>query len=116
MKRIIKVGIFITSSILFSETISSLKIYNDILKTVSILEEKNGISYEINSNTPFTGTFIERYRNDKKKFKLIFKDGKANGLGTTWYRNGQKEFERHFINGMPDGPLKEWTKNGVLKK
>ena len=46
------------------------------------------------------------------KRKVIFKDGKPDGLLTHWYENGQKKGEGSLKDGKPDGLGTQWYKNG----
>ena len=60
------------------------------LKVVTIdkIQERNGIHYEVNQTTPFTGLSQEFYPNGQKKEEINFKDGENHGLLTQWYENG----------------------------
>ena len=64
-------------------------------KTVdfSKLVERDGLMYEGDSETPFTGVMVDKYENGQKKFEATFKDGKQEGLSSGWYENGKKECE-----------------------
>jgi antitoxin component YwqK of YwqJK toxin-antitoxin module len=79
---------------------------------VPYLQEKNGIEYEVNSEIPFTGKYVEKYENGQKKLEKHYKDGELNGLQTHWNENGQKEFEGNLENGWEEGLHTSWYENG----
>ncbi|MCS5423083.1 MULTISPECIES: hypothetical protein [Psychrilyobacter] len=53
------------------------------------LHYKNGVYYEINKETPYTGKVIGYYENGQIRAKSNWKDGKRNGEGIYYYENGQ---------------------------
>ena len=62
------------------------------------------------------GKWVDYYHfTGKKKSEETFKDGKRDGLFTTWYENGQKEGEVTFKNGKEDGLVTQWYENGQMK-
>ena len=40
------------------------------------LVERDGLFYQVNSETPFTGAAVSKYENGQKAVEAIFKDGK----------------------------------------
>ena len=76
------------------------------------LEEREGIEYLLGSDTPYTGKIYHLYRNGQKYEEGNYKDGKKDGLWTTWHNNGQKEFEANFKEGKEDGLVLTWHENG----
>ena len=44
------------------------------------LVERNGIYYEVNSQTPFSGRVVSYYGNGQLKYKGNYKDGEKDGL------------------------------------
>jgi len=88
-------------------------------KEVSFLQERDGISYEANSTTPFTGKFVKRQNfnneNAPKKLEISYKDGRKHGLTTGWHRNSKRLAEESFKDGKRDGFLKIWYENGQQK-
>jgi len=84
-------------------------------KEVSYLQERGGISYEVNSEIPFTGKLVEKYWSGQKQSEANFKNGKLEGLATLWYQNGQKKIEYNYKNGKFQGLLTEWHENGQKK-
>ena len=81
-------------------------------KEVSVLQDKNGVSYEVNSETPYTGKLVEWRLNGKKRFEVNWKNGKQDGVSTRWYANGQKEYEANYKDGKLDGIWTHWDENG----
>ena len=51
------------------------------------IELREGIWYLKGPDTPFTGKVFSLHENGQKKAEGNFKDGKLNGLQTTWYEN-----------------------------
>ena len=41
---------------------------------------RNGLAYEVNSQTPFTGIAVDYYENGQLEYKENFKDGRRDGL------------------------------------
>ena len=82
-------------------------------KTVdfSKLVERDGLMYEGDSETPFTGVVVRKYENGQKKSQATYKDGKPVGLSTKWYEDGQKTYEGTFKDGKKVSETK-WDKEG----
>ena len=78
----------------------------------SKLVPKDGLMYEGDSETPFTGVVVAKHENGQKASETTFKDGKPEGLATMWHKNGQKRSETTFKDGKPEGPYTSWHKNG----
>ena len=45
------------------------------------------------------GKHILYYDNGQKWSETNYKDGKMDGLSTTWHESGQKEYERNYKDG-----------------
>ena len=78
----------------------------------SKLIERDGLMYEGDSETPFTGVMVHKHENGQKALEGTFKDGKPEGPTTMWYDNGQKWEEANYKDGKPEGPYTSWHKNG----
>ena len=103
------------------------------------LVERNGIVYEVNSTTPFTGTSVydghlegtNSSRHDYKEGLLdglivVFYDsgqisisshhrkGIEHGLYETYYKNGQLDIRKNYKDGIEVGPFERYHKNGQL--
>ncbi len=85
-------------------------------KEVSSLQDRGGVKYEFNSETPFTGKYVEYYKDGQKKFEEHLTLGKRHGLLTQWWGNGQKMQELNVKNGMNDGLFTSWYENGQKKE
>ena len=79
------------------------------------LVERNGIHYQVNSETPYNGKSFSLHDNGQKYYERTYKDGKKNGLSTKWYQNGQKKFETTFKDEKWDGLFTKWYENGQKK-
>ena len=67
------------------------------------LEDRNGVMYLPNEETPFTGRTESFHENGQKKGEVTFKDGKPEGPWTGWYENGQKTSETNYKDGKYHG-------------
>ena len=59
----------------------------------SKLEDRDGVAYLSNEETPYTGHSKGFHKNGQKAGEGNNKDGKPDGLYTLWYENGQKSGE-----------------------
>jgi antitoxin component YwqK of YwqJK toxin-antitoxin module len=82
---------------------------------LSKLQDRGGLYYKINSEEPYSGTSFELYENGQKKSEGTYKDGKEDGLHTSWYNNGQKHIEETYKDGKQDGLYTKWYENGQKK-
>ena len=78
----------------------------------SKLVPKDGLMYEGDSETPFTGVVVAKHENGQKASETTFKDGKPEGLVTTWSDSGQKQEEANYKDGKVQGPATKWHPNG----
>ena len=81
----------------------------------STLYTRDGLWYDGDSETPFTGVLVDKYPNGQKMVELHFKDGKEEGLSTEWYANGQKQLEGTSKDGKREGLETHWHENGQKK-
>ena len=79
---------------------------------LSKLVERDGLRYEGDSETPFTGVAVYKHENGRIKMEAIWRDGKAEGPATWWHENGQKWMEGIWKDGKIEGPWTYWHKNG----
>ena len=86
----------------------------DVVNIVD-LEDRVGVMYLPNEETPFTGRTESFYENGQKGAEGNFKDGKQDGLWTGWYENGQKRQQINYKDGKSEGLYIEWDKNGQKK-
>ncbi len=76
------------------------------------LEFREFIYYLKDSDTPYTGKAYALHENGNKYWEVNHKDGKKDGLQTTWYENGQKQYEENYKEGNFDGVFASWHENG----
>ena len=81
------------------------------------LVERQGITYEVNSTTPFTGSSVNYYDNGQLKQKENYKDGKQDGLLEKYYSSSGLLWSRqNFKNGKLDGLWEDYYLKGQLLK
>ena len=61
------------------------------------------------------GLWTSWYENGQKESEETFKDGKRDGLGTWWYENGQKFSEGTYKDGKLIF-IKRWNEDGSVKE
>jgi antitoxin component YwqK of YwqJK toxin-antitoxin module len=83
--------------------------------TVDKTEVKNDLRYEIGQITPFTGLVRGMYTNGKKEIEINYKEGKKEGVQTSWDEKGNKRLEVNYKNGKSEGLLTTWYENGQKK-
>ena len=77
----------------------------------SKLVNRDGLMYEGDSETPFTGVAVEKYENGQEFAEATFKDGKLEGPRTLWHENGQKKSEATLKVGKLVSETK-WDEEG----
>lgn len=78
-------------------------------------EEGEQLYYAPNQQTPYTGWVKVMWGNEQVRLLSQYKDGKGDGLFTSWYEKGQKEMEGYVKDGKPDGFGSSWHENGQKK-
>lgn len=78
------------------------------------IQDRNGVFYVINEDTPFSGKAVVIHPNGQLSFENIYVNGKKEGLYRMWYQNGQLISESTYVNGVMEGVLREWHENGQL--
>jgi antitoxin component YwqK of YwqJK toxin-antitoxin module len=63
------------------------------------LVERQGVIYEVNSQTPFTGSSVDYYENGELQSRENYKDGEKDGLWEWFYKNGQLEERINYKDG-----------------
>ena len=86
--------------------------YNEVLSKNLI--ERDGIKYEVNSQTPFTGSSVSSYENGQLEAKENWKDGELDGLRETYYDNGQLMYKGAYKDGNKEGLWAWYHQNGEL--
>ncbi len=77
----------------------------------SKLVRRDGLLYEGDSETPFTGVMVAKHANGQKSAEGTCKDGKYDGLWTAWHANGQKKGEAMFKDDKKVSETK-WDEEG----
>ena len=80
------------------------------------LVKKDSIYYEVNSNTPFTGSVMEYYENGQLKFRENYKNGIVDGPHEWFHKNGQLDERGNYKNGKEDGVWEKYYENGELEE
>ncbi|MDA9372118.1 hypothetical protein N9R09_03360 [Porticoccaceae bacterium] len=81
---------------------------------VDKLVERNGITYEVNSQTPFTGASIEYYENGQLNEKINYKDGMQHGLVENYHEDGELSIKTNYKDGEKHGLAEVYRENGQL--
>jgi antitoxin component YwqK of YwqJK toxin-antitoxin module len=71
----------------------------DITVGIEDLEYRNGVSYLLNEETPFTGRAESFYDNGQKKWEENYKDGKKDGLFISYKEDGAEDFRATYKDG-----------------
>lgn len=77
------------------------------------LQFRNGLAFEVNSDTPFSGKVINMY--SKWRGEDNYKDGLLNGVSIKYYSNNTKKKEETYINGKRIGEAKSWYTNTQIR-
>ena len=78
------------------------------------LVERDGITYEVNSTTPFTGSSVSYWINGQLLLRKNYKNGKEDGLWESFHDNGQLEYRGNYRDGEPEGPWEFFNEDGNL--
>ena len=54
--------------------------------------ERDGIYYEVDSQTPYSGSSVSYHENGQLEHSGNYKDGKMEGYAELYYENGQLKF------------------------
>jgi antitoxin component YwqK of YwqJK toxin-antitoxin module len=73
---------------------------------------RDGLFYEVNSQTPFTGSSVWYYESGQLKIKANYRKGKRHGLSEWYYENGQLQRKLNWQYGYEDGPAERYLENG----
>ena len=79
------------------------------------LVDRQGIKYEVNSTTPFTGQSVSYDRREVVVERIGYKNGKREGLSKKFFQNNQLEYRKYYKDGKLHGLKEEYYKNGQLK-
>jgi antitoxin component YwqK of YwqJK toxin-antitoxin module len=85
----------------------------DGFKTYYLITEKKHNAGIIKDGKP-NGLWTSWYANGQINKKLIFKDGKKDGVCESWYENGKKNAEGQFKNDLREGDWIFYNDDGSL--
>ncbi len=80
------------------------------------LVERQGITYEINSVTPFTGQSVRYSRRNTIEEMIDFQNGQREGWSFIFYGNGEMKSGYSYKEGQLDGVSAQYYFNGQLKE
>lgn len=107
---------FIIGALLIASLIASCGFGSDSALSSDQTERRSdGLVYEINSDTPYTGLIKDAYPGGQTQSERNLVNGKPDGRMTRWYENGQKNLESNYVNGRQDGLMTESYENGRKK-
>ena len=109
-----KILLILSISLLFSCGTKELSSDQLIKRDGDHLVEREGIFYEISSQTPFTGTVVDFHDNGQLKEQGFFKDGKLYGPWEFYYKNGQLKQKGSFVGRKPDEQYESYFESGQL--
>ena len=79
------------------------------------LVERNGVSYQVNQENPFTGLTLSYHPNGQLKSRVKYKNGLKDGLTETFNQNGQILESTNFKENIENGPFELFHENGQLQ-
>ncbi len=80
------------------------------------LVERQGITYKVNSTTPFTGSSVTYHENGQLQKKINYKNGEQDGLYETFYDNFQLNRKGNLKNNKEEGFWELFYENGQLEQ
>jgi hypothetical protein len=72
--------------------------------------------YALNSQVPYTGWVKNMWNSGQVRQLKHYKDGKREGLYTSWDENGEKKQKGTFKDGKQDGLWTSWDENGQKER
>jgi len=86
------------------------------LKTIKLdeIQDRDGVYYVINSETPFTGLIKQHGYGALRKHEFHCRNGYKHGADITWFKSGQKLRQTYYIDGKRHGVDTEWYDNGQM--
>lgn len=79
------------------------------------LVERNGVSYQVNQENPFTGLTLSYHPNGQLESRVKYKNGLKDGLTETFNQNGQILESINFKENIENGPFELFHENGQLQ-
>ena len=75
-----------------------------------------GKLFQLNSDTPYTGSVFNTYPNGQREYLGHYKNGRPNGKLIYWYKNGNKKREGKLQDGIPIGTWTIYNQNGSINE
>ena len=79
------------------------------------LVERDGITYEVLSTEPYSGSVYTEYENLGRVKNGEYKDGLREGPWLSFFENGQLGDLSHYKNGLRNGLWESYYDNGQLE-
>jgi antitoxin component YwqK of YwqJK toxin-antitoxin module len=79
------------------------------------LVERNGLSYEVNNEEPFTGSTLSFHPNGQLESRIEYKNGLRDGLSETFNENGQILESENYKENILNGLYERFHENGQLR-
>ena len=76
------------------------------------LVTRDGYTYLVNSDQPFTGTARSHYSNGQLEIETNYMNGIEEGTYTSYWENGQLKEKAILVNGRKDGLYELFWPNG----
>lgn len=80
------------------------------------LVERAGVTYQVDSDEPFTGRSVRFHENGKLQNKTDYKNGKKEGLSEWYWENGNLGQRGNLKDGKKNGLLEMFNENGELTR
>ena len=74
----------------------------------------DGITYQLNSDIPYTGKHTMYYDNGLKFFEINYVNGKEHGQSISWNEDGQINYKEYSQDGLNHGPSTYWYDNNII--
>ena len=74
----------------------------------------DGITYQLNSDIPYTGKHTMYYDNGLKFFEINYVNGKDHGQSISWNEDGQINYKGYSQDGLNHGPSTYWYDNNII--
>jgi antitoxin component YwqK of YwqJK toxin-antitoxin module len=78
------------------------------------LIKRDGVTYQVDSDEPFTGHAVRFHENGKLEYKTDYKEGKKNGLSEWYWENGILGQRGNLENDKKNGLVELFDQNGNL--
>lgn len=80
---------------------------------ITNLVDRNGVMYEVNSDKPFTGRILSKYKNQQFKTVGFYKKGLKNKMWEHFKENGQVTHRIQYKKGKQNGLFEEFNDGNI---